>query len=54
MIETGIYEGRQVSLPGINGPVEDYGWQEHSTRRVSQRSRTHMKEALRSQGFWLE
>ena len=53
MVETGIYEGRQVSVPGQPGEVEDYGWQEHSARRVSQAVRTYLREVLRQQGFGL-
>jgi hypothetical protein len=35
MIETGIYQGRQVSVPGVVSGMEDYGWMEHSVRRAS-------------------
>ena len=54
MIETGIYDGRQVPAPGIESEVEDYGWQEHSARRVSQPLRTHLRGVLRQQGFELK
>ena len=54
MIETGIYEGRQVPVPGQPGPVEDYGWLEHSARRVSQPTRTFLRKVLMSQGFELK
>jgi len=53
MIETGIYQDRQVATPGQPEAVEDYGWQEHSARRVSQPSRTHLRRVLTRQGFAL-
>ena len=39
MAETGIYAGRQVAVPGRPREMEDYGWTEHSARRVSQPGR---------------
>jgi FMN reductase (NADPH) len=54
MIATGIYEGRQVPLPGRPEMLEGYGWMEHSARRASQPARTALKKALRDQGFDLE
>lgn len=54
MIETGIYEGRQVPVPGRDGEVENYGWMEHSARRVSKALRTELGAVLRRQGFGLE
>jgi FMN reductase (NADPH) len=54
MIETGIYRGRQVAVPGIEGQVEAYGWLEHSARRVSQAVRTHLRAVLQAQGFELK
>ena len=54
MIATGIYQGRQVPVPGKEGEVRDYGWQEHSTRRVSKPLRTHLREVLANQGFTLK
>jgi len=53
MIETGIYRGRQVPTPGQVEEIEDYGWQEHTARRVSQPSRTHLRAVLARQGFAL-
>lgn len=50
MIASGIYQGRQVSLPGKAGE-EDYGWLEHSARRVSRPVRTGLLSALKDQGF---
>lgn len=54
MIETGIYEGRQVPIPGKPEEVEDYGWMEHSARRVSQVIRPFLREILDEQGFELK
>ena len=54
MIATGIYEGRQVAVPGKPGVMEDYGWTEHSARRVSRPTRLGLRAVLRDQGFDLE
>jgi len=54
MIATGIYEGRQVPVPGKPDQAEDYGWMEHSARRVSQAARTDLREVLARQGFDLK
>jgi FMN reductase (NADPH) len=54
MIETGIYKGRQVQVPGIEGEVEDYGWLEHSARRASTPARTGLHNSLEKQGFELK
>ena len=54
MIATGIYEGRQVPAPGKPEVVEDYGWLEHSARRVSQPTRTFLRQVLADQGFELK
>jgi len=54
MIATGIYQGRQVPVPGKPGEVEEYGWMEHSARRVSQPMRTDLRNVLKRQGFSLE
>jgi FMN reductase (NADPH) len=54
MIDTGIYRGRQVSVRGIEGESEDYGWLEHSARRVAQPARTALGQVLREQGFGLK
>lgn len=54
MAATGIYGGRQVPVPGKTGEMEDYGWLEHSARRVSQPSRTGLRSVLKAQGFELE
>ena len=53
MVATGIYDGRQVPVPGQPDQAEDYGWQEHSARRVSQPHRTELRAVLEQQGFAL-
>jgi len=54
MIATGIYQGRQVPVPGKPGEVEEYGWLEHSARRVAQALRADLRTVLKRQGFALE
>lgn len=54
MIATGIYDGRQVPVPGKPDVVENYGWTEHSARRVSQAVRTDLRAAIENQGFGLK
>jgi FMN reductase (NADPH) len=54
MISTGIYKGRQVAVPGKPEEMEDYGWTEHSARRVSVAARTELHVALKKQGFCLK
>lgn len=54
MAATGIYSQRQVPVPGKLGEMEDYGWLEHSARRVSQPTRTHLRQVLEEQGFALK
>ncbi len=54
MIATGIYQGRQVPVPGQAGEMEEYGWLEHSARRVSQPARTDLREVIEKQGFLLK
>jgi FMN reductase (NADPH) len=54
MAATGIYAGRQVPVPGRPGEMEDYGWTEHSARRVSQAHRVHLREVVGKQGFGLK
>lgn len=51
MIATGIYNGRQVPAPGRPEVMEDYGWTEHSARRVAQALRTELRSVLERQGF---
>ena len=54
MAATGIYGGRQVPVPGKPEVMEDYGWTEHSARRVAQAMRTDLREVLERQGFALK
>ncbi|MDI6770379.1 MAG: hypothetical protein QMD04_11995, partial [Anaerolineales bacterium] len=54
MLASGIYEGRQVPVPGQEGEMEDCGWTEHSARRASQPARTGLRAALEVQGFGLK
>jgi FMN reductase (NADPH) len=54
MIETGIYKGRQVPVPGGEGQMEDYGWQEHSARRASTTIRNDLRQVLDGQQFGLQ
>lgn len=54
MIATGIYNGRQVPAPGKPEEMEDYGWMEHTSRRVSVAMRTELRQALEKQGFGLK
>jgi len=53
MIATGIYSGRQVSA-GDTLPESEYGWQEHSARRVSNVMRPHLRQVLQEIGFELK
>lgn len=53
MIATGIYSGRQVSAVDPI-PVEEYGWTEHSARRMSKVLRPHLREVLQEIGFELK
>jgi FMN reductase (NADPH) len=54
MIETGIYKGRQVPVPGRQEEMTDYGWLEHSARRASKELRTELRQVLTEQGFDLK
>jgi len=54
MIASGIYEGRQVPVPGASGVTEDYGWLEHCARRVSRAWRTDLRQVLERQGLPLQ
>lgn len=53
MIATGIYSGRQVSAEDPL-PEAEYGWQEHSARRVSNVLRPHLRKVLQDAGFELK
>ena len=54
MAATGIYDQRQVPVPGKAGEAEEYGWLEHTARRVSQTTRAFMREVIQEQGFALK
>jgi len=54
MVQTGIYKGRQVDVPGKVGEMEDYGWLEHTARRTSQPTRTELLNAVKAQGFGMK
>ena len=49
MIETGIYAGRQVDQQDQD--PKDYGWMEHSARRVSKPSRPQLRDTILEAGF---
>jgi FMN reductase (NADPH) len=50
MIATGIYQDRQISSTK-QVPEAEYGWMEHSARRVSRSTRPHLRDALAKAGF---
>ena len=54
MAATGIYGGRQIPVPGKPDEMEDYGWTEHTARRVAQAVRTDLRAVLEAQGFALK
>jgi FMN reductase [NAD(P)H] len=54
MVASGIYNGRQVPVPGKPNEMEDYGWTEHSARRVSRPMRMELRAELEKQGFALK
>jgi FMN reductase (NADPH) len=54
MAATGVYGGRQIRVPGKPDEMEDYGWTEHTARRVAQAVRTDLREVLERQGFALK
>ena len=51
MIETGIYQGRQVDK---ESDPSQYGWMEHSARRSSKPSRPHLRESIVNAGFTMK
>jgi len=53
MIESGIYRGRQIADKGTLSDPQ-YGWAEHSARRVSQVVRPHLREVLGELGYELK
>ncbi len=54
MIETGIYNNRQISVPGKEGEMEAYGWMEHTARRVTKAQREEMLSILKKQGYGMK
>jgi len=52
MIDTGIYDGRQVDQQDQD--PASYGWLEHSARRSSKPSRPHLRESILKSGFLLK
>ena len=54
MIATGIYDNRQVAVPGQPDKMEGYGWTEHSARRMARPSRTALRQQIQAMGFGLE
>lgn len=54
MAATGIYAGRQVAVSGKPEMIADYGWLEHTARRVAKPVRTGLREVLEQQGFFLK
>lgn len=54
MAATGIYGGRQIPVQGKPDVMEDYGWTEHTARRVAQAVRTDLRQVLERQGFALK
>ncbi|HEX7541131.1 MAG TPA: hypothetical protein VF352_03290 [Anaerolineales bacterium] len=54
MIVTTTYKGRQVPVPGKPEAIEDYGWTEHSARRVSQALQAKLRAVLDQQGYSLK
>ena len=53
MNHTGIYNNRQVATPDKNRNMENYGWLEHTARRVSKIIRPDLREEIEKQGFGL-
>ena len=54
MAASGIYDKRQVPVPGKQDEMEDYGWLEHTARRASKSLRTGLRAMIEKQGFALE
>ncbi|MFO8042130.1 MAG: nitroreductase family protein [Alkalispirochaeta sp.] len=59
MQASGVYRGRQVAgttaagHPAAELPAAEYGWMEHSARRVSRPSRKDLSATARRQGYGL-
>ncbi len=54
MRSTGIYQGRQVPVPGKEEEMEEYGWLEHTARRLARPERIGLRQVLEKQGFCLK
>jgi FMN reductase (NADPH) len=54
MLNTGIYNYRQISTKDQIGEMDNYGWLEHTARRVSQIIRPDLREEIIKQGFGLK
>lgn len=54
MIATGIYGGRQVGAGDSRDEVDDYGWTEHSARRVNSPTRVGLRSVIEGQGYPLK
>lgn len=54
MAATGIYGGRQVKLADGQEEMQNYGWMEHSARRIAAPARPHLRQVVEEQGFTLQ
>jgi len=54
MADTGIYGGRQVQTADGQVEMENYGWLEHSARRVATPNRQTLRQVVEEQGFGLQ
>jgi len=54
MAATGIYGGRQVTTADGQIEIENYGWLEHSARRVSTAARQELRQVVEKQGWALK
>ncbi|MEZ4676222.1 MAG: NADPH-dependent oxidoreductase [Caldilineaceae bacterium] len=54
MAETGIYGGRQVQTAAGQTAMENYGWLEHSARRVATAGRQELRPVVEDQGWALQ
>jgi hypothetical protein len=54
MAATGIYGGRQVQTADGQLEMENYGWLEHSARRVATAARQELRQVVEAQGWALQ
>ncbi|MEZ4863074.1 MAG: NADPH-dependent oxidoreductase [Caldilineaceae bacterium] len=54
MAATGIYGGRQVQSAEGQVEMENYGWLEHSARRVATATRQALRQVVEAQGWALK